>query len=267
MRAQWEGVRESLVQSIVTLESDLLFRELRRVRTVLSTFESPSELVHFLSSVGGSLDEKDAIHAALIGQVQDRGRDADLAFSIAMLGLWPGLDWVYRRNLRFFPSAPDELVSEISDLFTSNIANADLSRINRVAATLVLNVNRDLRRRLRRSWDEGRQQAALPDDDALDTDDIVKGPWAVDASEDASLRDFRGWVNAVVAADRELLERVLLQGENTKEAGEALGLSHAAARKRYGRALEKVRRAMSHSSHRNGASSTGPRGPRRRECR
>ena len=267
MRAQWEGVREALVQSIVTLESDLLYRELRRTRTTFSTFGSPSELVSFLSSTDGPLDEKDEIYGALIGQVQDHGRDAELALSIAMLGLWPGLDWVYRRNLRFFPSAPGELVSEISDLFTSNIANADLSRINRVAATLVRNVNRDLRRRLRRSWNEARRRADLPDDDALDTDDVVKGPWAVDGSEEADLRAFRGWLNAVVTTDRELLERVLLQGENTKEAGQALGLSHAAARKRFGRALEKVRRAMSQSSLRDGASSTGPRGPRRRARR
>lgn len=240
MRAQWEGVREALVQSIVTLESDLLFRELRCARTALSSFGCPSELVHFLASVGGDLDEKDAIYAALIGQVQDRGRESDLAFSVAMLGLWPGLDGVYRRNLRFFRSAPDELASEVCDLFTSNVANADLRRISRVASTLVRNVNRDLRRRLRRSWDEARRRADLPDDHLLDTDEVVRGPWASDASEEASIRAVREWLDAVVGIDRELLERVLIHGEDKKEAGAALGLSHAAARKRYERAIARL---------------------------
>lgn len=245
MRAQWEGVREALVQSIVTLESDLFFRELRRTRTAFAPFGTPPELVHFLASVGGDLDEKDAVYAALVELAQGRGRDSDLAFSIAMLGLWPRLDWVYRRNLRFFPAAPDELVSEICDLFTSNVANADLCRISRVAATLVLNVNRDLRRRLRRSWGEARRRATLPDDDLLDTDEVVRGPWASDASEEASIRAVREWLDAVVGIDRELLERVLIYGENKKEAGEALGLSHAAARKRYERAIARL--SHSHS--------------------
>jgi len=225
---------------LATLDAERQFLSARRDKQPLSQFESPGDLVSFLSSTDGSLDEKDEIYAALIEQVQDRGRDSDLAFSIAMLGLWPGLDGVYRRNLRFFPAAPDELVSEICDLFSSNVVNADLSRISRFAATLVLNVNRDLRRRLRRSWDEARRRTDLPDDDVLDTDEFVRGPWASDASEEASIRAVREWLDAVVGIDRELLERVLVHGENKKEAGEALGLSHAASRKRYERAINRL---------------------------
>ena len=67
MRGQWEGVREALVQSIVTLESDLLFREFRRTRRPFASFGSPSELVHYLASACGNLDEKDIIYAALAG--------------------------------------------------------------------------------------------------------------------------------------------------------------------------------------------------------
>ena len=222
------------------IESDLLYRELRRVRAEFSSFGSPSELVHFLASVGGDLDDKDRIHAALIKQVQARGRDSDLAFSVEMLALWPGLDGVYRRNLRFFSSAPDELASELSSLFPSAVAKADLVRIHRVAATLVRNVERDLRRDLQRRWTEERRRTDLPDDDALDTDEVVRGPWASDASEEASIRALREWLDGVVEVDRQLLERVLLLGETKKEAGEALGLSHAAARKRYERAITRL---------------------------
>jgi RNA polymerase sigma-70 factor (ECF subfamily) len=225
---------------LATLDAERQFLSARRDKQPLSQFESPGDLVSFLSSTDGSLDVKDEIYAALVEVVQDRGRDSDLVLSIAMLGLWPGLDGVYRRNLRFFPSAPDELASEVCDLFTSNVASADLRRISRVAATLVLNVNRDLRRRLRRSWDEARRRAALPDDDLLDTDEVVRGPWASDAPEEASIRAVREWLDAVVGIDRELLERVLIHGEDRKEAGAALGLSHAAARKRYERAIARL---------------------------
>lgn len=249
---------------MATLDAERLFSAVRRDRQPLSRFENPGDLVSFLSSIDVSLDEKDAIYAALIGLVQDRGRNTELALAIAMLGLWPGLDGIYRRNLRFFPSAPGDLVSELSDLFPSAVANADLRKINRVAATLVKNVGRDLRRRLRRTWDEARRRAALPDDDLLDTDEVVQGPWAVDTNEQASVRAVRGWLNAVVETDRELLERVLIHDQTQKEAGAALGLSHAAARKRFRRALWKIRREMSHSNPRDGVSSTGPGGPQRR---
>jgi len=50
----------------------------------------------------------------------------------------------------------------------------------------------------------------------------------------------RGWLDAVVETDRELLERVLIHDQTQKEAGEALGLSHDAARKRFQRAISRL---------------------------
>jgi RNA polymerase sigma-70 factor (ECF subfamily) len=250
MRAQWERVREALVQSTVTLQAEHLFRELGRYEPLLSSFEGPSELVSFLTSAVGDLDRKDSIYATLVRTVQSRSGCSELATSLVWLGLWPGLDGVYRRNLRFFPGAPEELVSEISDLLTSNVAGADLTRIHRPAATLTRNVQRDLRRRLRQAWNEERRRADLPQDDLLDTDDIVEGPWAVDPSPDNDVQPLRAWVDAVVETDRRLLERVFVLGETQKEAAAHLGMSHDAARKRYRRALDR----LSHFAPRTGVS-------------
>lgn len=248
MRAQWERVREALVQSTVTLQAEHHFRELGRHEPLLSSFEGPSELVSFLISADGDLEKRDAIYAVLVRTVQARSSFLEVATSLVWLGLWPRLDGLYRQHLRFFAGASDDLASELADLFTAAVARADLSRIHRPAATLLLNVRRDLRRRLRRTWSDAKLRADLPEDDLLDTDDIVPGPWACDPSPEADVSPLRAWLDTVVGRDAGLLERVFVYGDSQKEAGAHFGLSHAASRKRFRRAVDQ----LSHSVSRNG---------------
>src|ERR1035437_3953205 len=144
MRRRWEGVHAALVHSTVSLSAEQEFRALKADEGRVDHFEGPSALVSYLRDRAGDLDEKDLIYGSLIRVIQGSSRLSDLATSLLWLGLWPGLDAIYRRNLRFFRGAPEDLVSELSELFTAAVHRADLSRIHRTAATLIRNTERDL---------------------------------------------------------------------------------------------------------------------------
>ncbi len=248
MRAQWEGVREGLVQSTITHEAERQFDDLKRAEPFLLPFESPSALASFLTTEAGDLDLKDGIYTALVRTIQMSGPLSVLASGVLWLGLWPRLDAIYRSHLYYYKDSPEDLVSELGDILTSSVSHADLDRMHRPAASLPQNVKRDLWRRLRRGWKEKRLRANLPDDDHFDTDDVVKGPWAADLSPGADIRTLRAWLRKVVGRDAELFVRIIFYGDSKKEAGVHLGLTHAAARKRYQRA----RGRLSHFVSRDG---------------
>jgi DNA-directed RNA polymerase specialized sigma24 family protein len=248
MRRRWEGVHSSLVRSTITLQAEQDFRKVRAGERALARFESPSALISFLTDQEGDLDEKDLIYAALVRVIQSRGPTSDLATSILWLGLWPGLDAIYRRNLRFFRSvhrAPEDLVSEIGELLTSAVCRADLSRIHRPAATLVRNTERDLRERLRRTWAEEKSRADLPSDDRLDTDAPVPDIWASPSPHAGDTLSLERWLRTVAGIDAELLVAVLVYGETQKEAAARLGLTYEAARKKYRRAEKRLSHFLS----------------------
>ena len=69
----------------------------------------------------------------------------------------------------------------------------------------------------------------------------------------------RAWLEPIVGADAELLLAVLVLDETQREAGHRLGLSHEAARKRFQRALTRLREHLSTSlSHPSGAGRVCP---------
>lgn len=72
-------------------------------------------------------------------------------------------------------------------------------------------------------------------------------------SFDTDVTELRAWLAEIVGADAELLIAVLVLDENQREAAERLGLSHEAARKRFQRALSRLREhladSLSHLGH------------------
>ena len=165
MRARWESVRRSLASSVFTLQAEQEFRTFRALSPALGRFECPAALVAYLNDPGGDRDEKDAIYGVLVRAVQANGQWVEMATALLWLGLWPGLDAIHRRRLKWFVRQPDALVSEIGDRFSEAIARADLSRVHRFAATLVMNTERDLVRGLVRRWKKDEDD--LPDDEAF----------------------------------------------------------------------------------------------------
>ncbi|MBK8011733.1 MAG: hypothetical protein IPK13_10295 [Deltaproteobacteria bacterium] len=88
-------------------------------------------LVGHLTDRRGDLDEKDLIYAALVRSVQAGATEAELASALLWLGLWPGLDAIFRRRLSLYLRAPEELVSEISDRCTQQIHHVRLEDVQR----------------------------------------------------------------------------------------------------------------------------------------
>lgn len=259
MRASWEALHQSLAQSIRTLQADQAFARAKEKHVALRAFPEPGALVSFLTSKEGDLDEKDRILAALVTMVQRR-EDRELASALLWLGLWPGLDAAYRRRIKHFASHPQELVSEIADAFVGHVARLKFETVSRVAATLVRSTERDVMEHCRKVWAESvriREEKAEPrafDEFIQGTEigNVTLDHWTAPRAEsvlglipgmgfDHDIAALRALLEPAVGEDAELLVAVLVLDETQREAGERLGLSHDAARKRFQRALVRVR--------------------------
>ena len=257
----WGNLHESFARSVGTRGAKSQFDTLKK-HVPLRRFDDAGELQAYLDTVGGDLDEKDAIYGALVQAVQARAEGSELATALIWLGLWPGLDRIYRRRLRHFAGEPEALVSEIGARFTGVVQGADLSRIRRTAATLVRNVDRDIRKELKRRWADEARRAELPqeqDDDSNDEESTgdrrealvnpllrTRGvstfglPPRLDPEDDIdALRSLV--VKMVGDDDADLVLGATVYGFTLREVGQRLGLNHAAARQRYRRAIARVR--------------------------
>lgn len=248
MRTCWEALHESLVHSVDTLEAHRDFNEAKRRRRELEPFRHPAVLVAYFADRDGDRDDKDRIYGALVELAQAQGDVATLSTALLFLGLWPALDGIYRRSLRHHLDDPGELVSEIWDRFTTAVHRADMRRIHRVAATLARNTERTIRHGRQLGWDEGARCEGLPDNDVLpefDGPDSGQGPsdfgvlpWMT--SDEATER-LRAVLVEVVGADADLVIGKVLYGVTQLEMAGQLGITHAAARKRFRRALGRLK--------------------------
>ena len=153
MRASWEALHAGLDRSVRTLQADQAFQQAKQHAPALAGFDEPKKLVAHLTSKAGDLDEKDRILGTLVTLVQRREHH-EVASALLWLGLWPGLDAVYRRRLRHFRDQPDELVAELAEAFTALVERLDLTAVHRVAATLVRSTERDVMDHRKRRWAE-----------------------------------------------------------------------------------------------------------------
>ena len=244
MRARWEELRAALVHSMTTLRANRQFQDAGSAHAPLARFSGSDALVAYLTEKGGDLDEKDAIYAALVGAVQSGVAWAQLAQALLWIGLWPGLDAVYRRRLRHFVENPEDLVGEVSFAFATLVERIDLLGVRRLAATLVRNVDRDVGEQLRRRWAEAARRQQLDEDDEAFVDPASESqraadmPLPCDADDLAALR---AWLASIVGDDADLVIGVAIDDLSQREIAERAGLHHDATRKRIQRALKKIR--------------------------
>ena len=204
---------------------------------MLADFPDPAALFDALHGPGGDPDARNAILAALVRQAQ---AGAEAAATLLLLALWPGLDAVYRRLVRHFRGEPDVLVSEISARVVAGIHGLDLARVNRIAATLIRNCERDIVRALQRRTAETRccRSTRMRQVVARAHVSVARCPTARADEAVARLVDV---LEPVVGADAPLVVAIAVVGERQQDAAAALGLSHEAGRKRYQRALKRLR--------------------------
>jgi len=248
MRAHWEALHAGLVRSVRSLKHGLLFDRLRERHEALGRFADATSLLAHLTSRDGDLDEKDLIYASLVESAQARSATGELAIAILMLGLWPGLDAIYRRCFHLFDGeeAAAELTSEISAQLAAVVDRANLTQIRRVAATLVLNTKREIIDARHRLWKGDALYDELPEDDQLvDAGASAQcGPSDLGIvpghSADEEREAMRRWLEDLVGRDAALVIAVVIDGENQREAGERLDLNHETARKRFQTAMRLV---------------------------
>lgn len=246
MRHLWQSIHADLTRLIALHSSRRQYLDLQRSHPGLARFADPGAVLDFLHRRDADPDDKNRILAILVSASQ-RGDGKDAATTMVWLALWPGLDALYRRLWRHFRRDPAELVSEVAGRFAMEVHRADLGRIHRVAATLLANVERDIRDGLRRGWAEAALRREMPEPDDLGPDarppsaffDIPPG---IDADAEA---DVIGRVlTSLVGGDAGIVIAVVVMGEGQSEIADRLGLSHDAVRKRYQRALHRLRDAL-----------------------
>ena len=236
MSFAWHEIRGHLMHSSSTLRFQRSFDAARRAQAVLAPFRDPAALLDGLHGASGDPDRKNVILSALVEAAQGDGPASDCALKLLLLALWPGLDAVRRRSIWRRLGADDEIASDVLARTTEAIRGLDLGRVNRIAATVLRNVERDMVRARRR---EAARERLASDIDPDEAPADQAGPQP--AAEDGRLNDD---LRKMIGDDAALVIRVAIEGFSQAEAAAALGLTEAAARKRYQRALRRLRDAL-----------------------
>jgi len=262
----WEALRKSLVQSCTNLDAVTKFKKLK-LNPVLGRFAEPVALLDLITARNGDAAENDQIYAVLVEAAQAGGDTANLARSLLWLGLWIGLDAIYRRRLKHFPENSKELASEISRHFLEALKRADLACIERISATLILNTDRLLMAQLSRGWSHdnrlgetrrevaaARQRHQQPHVGLLQELALVSStveprePSAFgissSATPDEQVVALRAHAVRLVGLDGELLVDVEVEGEPQSEIADRLGLPAPTIRQRVHRARARLQERL-----------------------
>jgi DNA-directed RNA polymerase specialized sigma24 family protein len=151
---------------------------------------------------------------------------------LLLLALWPGLDAIRRRSIWRRLGTADEIASDVLARTTEAVRSLDLGRVNWIAATVLRNVERDMIRVRQR--DQAREHLAS----GADPDEVAdSGDSGIGATGYARLN---GAVRKLLGDDALLVIRVAIEGFSQAEVAVELGLTEAAARKRYQRAMRRL---------------------------
>ena len=157
-----------------------------------------------------------------------------------LLALWPGLDAIFRRATCRRLGSDGEVSSDVLARATEAIRCLDLNQVNRIAATILQNIERDLVRARRKEVAVQKLHVAFDLSDAA-TDAVAAEPAA---SPEWLHRD----LVRLVGADSTLVMRIAIDGATQGEVAAELGLTAAAARKRYQRAVRRAREKFSEAA-------------------
>jgi DNA-directed RNA polymerase specialized sigma24 family protein len=235
MRTSWSALHASLSATLNRTSSGTAFTAMRQVSPELHRFQSIAAMMEHQHSPSTDAATRFGVIRALVAAAQSDHAWRSAAQIMVIVALWPGLDAVYWRLWRGFPDARCDLATDIVARTGEAILSLDLERVTAVTATLLRNLERDIRRDLIRA--RKTEEAVHPIDDPVIAAKATMLAWCVDI-ETPLLDDH---LANLAPRDALLLKRVFLLGETQEEAGRALGLGPSAARKRIQRALQKLR--------------------------
>lgn len=233
MSSSWHDFHANLMHSSATLNFQRGFATIRSRHKALSRFGDPAALLDYLHHGVSPPDLKNQVLSRLIQSAKANDRAGDCALTLMLLALWPGLDAVFRRSRGRRLGQVDELASEILARATQGIRNLDQAKVNWIAATILQNVERDVRRAHKRETYRQQQQDEFDPDTHGGTTDV--------ADADTLPKCLLAELTCLNGSDAHLVIRVVVDGYTQAEAGKELGLSEPAARKRFQRALKRLR--------------------------
>ncbi len=228
MSSNWSALHAQLSRSVNRHSTLASFAALFPPGTARKAFRDPSALIGWLHAPGQTAEAKNDVLAHVLHAAGGEDRPADLAVELLILALWPGLCVVRRRLWPICRTGT--LDADLLGTLVITIKRARLNRITRVAATLLRNLERDLRRLHIRDD----QVARL----SIDMDKV--GHALVQRETDRPERIMSA-AQAALGEDGALLVAVHIAGFTRKEAADRLSISHEAARKRCQRALSRLR--------------------------
>ena len=236
MSFAWHEIRDHLMHSSSNLHFQRSFDTIRRAQAALAGFRDPSALLDGLHRTTGDPARKNVILSALVGAAQGDGPASDCALTLLLLALWPGLDAIRRRSIWRRIGTADEVASDVLARTTEAVRGLDLGRVNRIAATVLRNIERDMIRARKREVAHAQFVSDI-EPDSVPAELIGHQPTAEDAHLQGDLRK-------LIGPDALLVIRVAIEGFSQLEAARELGLTEAAARKRYQRAMRRLRDAF-----------------------
>ena len=232
----WDAIRNHLMQSSSTLAFQRSFEALRQTWKPLAPFRDPAGLLDGLHRTLDDSPQKNLILAALVEAAQGEGTVSDCALTLLLLALWPGLDAIRRRSIWRRIGSAEEVASDLLARTTEAVRSLDLGRVKRIAATVLRNIERDMIRTRQREAARGAIAFSIEPAEMSD-DQLGRQP----APGDQFLRED---LRKLLGADAFLVIRVAIEGCSQSEVGADLGLTEPAARKRYQRAMRKLREAL-----------------------
>jgi RNA polymerase sigma-70 factor (ECF subfamily) len=236
MSFAWHEIRDHLMQSSSNLHFQRSFDAVRRAQAALAPFQDPAALLDGLHRTPGDPARKNVILSARVEAAQGDGPASDCALTMLLLALWPGLDAIRRRSLWRRIGSADEIASDVLSRTTDAVRGLDLGRVNWIAATVLRNVERDMIRARQRDAAREHLASGADPDEVADT-----GDGGIGATGYARLN---GAVRKLLGDDALLVIRVAIEGFSQAEVAVELGLTEAAARKRYQRAMRRLHDAL-----------------------
>ncbi len=234
MSPSWRALHAQFLDH--TLRRSFLdqYLALRRAAPCLARHHDPAALLDWFHSRGDP-DEKNKALRALVHLAQQENGEAVVAKELIILALWPGIDAVGGRLRRFHE--PSVLHAELVHGIACAIATLNLARVNAIAATLLRNLERDLKRRAIRELVMTASAVVFDDDQDLTTEEAAIHDPLLTRHVAQALSSLRGQDAALVLA-------VAVEGLSQREVAERFGIGHEAARKRYCRALARLRQDL-----------------------
>ncbi|MHB1101692.1 MAG: RNA polymerase sigma factor [Devosia sp.] len=236
MSFAWHEIRDHLMHSSSNLHFQRSFDAVRLTQAALTPFRDPAALLDGLHRTSGDPVRKNLMLSALVEAAQGDGPASDCGLTLLLLALWPGIDAIRRRSIWRRIGTADEVASDVLARTTEAVRSLDMGRVNWIAATVLRNVERDMIRARQRDAAREHLASGANPDEVADSGDSGIGA--------AGYARLNGAVRELLGDDALLVIRVAIEGFSQAEVAVELGLTEAAARKRYQRAMRRLHDAL-----------------------